>query len=105
MLAIAIDISQINNFISQNPNYIQILGNPSRKREDQQEKKSLRQHIVRVLLPIQKRMHLKILNELNKLAGKLGEYEGLVIKLKGIDNKPFIFKVISPTFHKNKGRI
>lgn len=96
---------EINNFISQNPNYIEILNNPSRKREDQQEKKALRQHIVRVLLPIQKRMHLKILNELNKLAGKLGEYEGLVIKLKGIDNKPFIFKVISPTFHKNKGRI
>jgi len=97
--------TEINNFISQNPNYLEILNNPSRKREDQQEKKTLRQHIVRVLLPLQRRMHLKILNELNKLAGKLGEYEGLVIKLQGVDNKPFIFKVISPTFHKNKGRI
>ena len=96
---------EITNFISQNPNYKEILNNTSRKREDQQEKKALRQHIVRVLLPIQKRMHLKILNELNNLAGKLGEYEGLVIKLNGVNNNPFIFKVISPTFHKNKGRI
>jgi hypothetical protein len=96
---------EINNFKSQYPNYEEILNNPSRKREDQQEKKSLRQHIIRVLLPIQKRMHLKILKELSRLAGKLGEYEGLVIKLKGVDNKPFIFKVISPSFHKNKGRI
>ena len=50
-------------------------------------------------------MHEKILAELNKLAGKLGEYEGLVIKLKNPDGTPFTFKVISPTFHKNKGRI
>lgn len=96
---------EINNFKSQYPNYEEILNNPSRKREDQQEKKSLRQHIVRVLLPIQKRMHLKILKELSRLAGKLGEYEGLVIKLKGVDGNPFTFKVISPSFHKNKGRI
>jgi hypothetical protein len=96
---------EIDNFKSQYPNYEEILNNPSRKREDQQEKKSLRQHIIGVLLPIQKRMHLKILKELSRLAGKLGEYEGLVIKLKGIDGNPFTFKVISPSFHKNKGRI
>ena len=96
---------EINNFYSQYPNYAEILNNSSRKQDDQREKKALRQHITRVLLPIQKRMHLKILDELNKLAGSLGEYEGLVIKLKGSDGTPFIFKVISPTFHKNKGRI
>jgi hypothetical protein len=96
---------ELNNFYSQYPNYAEILNNPSRKQDDQREKKALRQHITKVLLPIQKRMHLKILDELNKLAGSLGEYEGLVIKLKGSDGNPFIFKVISPTFHKNKGRI
>ena len=97
--------TELNTFHSQYPNYEEILNNPSCKREDQARKKELRQHLNVILLPIQKRMHLKILKELNKLAGKLGEYEGLVIKLKGIDGTPFIFKVISPTFHKNKGRI
>lgn len=96
---------ELNIFYSQYPNYLEILNNPSRVREDQKNKKELRQHLNFILLPIQKRMHEKILAELNKLAGKLGEYEGLVIKLKTPDGTPFIFKVISPTFHKNKGRI
>ena len=96
---------ELNNFYSQYPNYQETLNNASRKREDQQSKKQLRQHIVNVLLPIQKRMHEKILDELDRLAGRLGEYEGLVIKLKTSTGNPFIFKVISPSFHKNKGRI
>ena len=96
---------ELSIFYSQYPDYNEILNNPSRVREDQKRKKELRQHLNLILLPIQKRMHEKILAELNKLAGKLGEYEGLVIKLKNPDGTPFTFKVISPSFHKNKGRI
>lgn len=98
-------IQEIKSIESQYPNYREVLGSDSRKREDQKQKKEMREHIVRALLPYQKRMHLKILKELNSLAGKLGEYEGLVIKLKQANGEPFIFKVISPTFHRNKGRI
>ena len=97
-------VQEIKTFKIQNPNYEEILYNTSRKRDDQIAKKEMRSHLVRLLLPYQKRMHTKILRKLGKLAGKLGDYEGLVIKI----NQPsdiFTFKVISPTFHKNKGRI
>lgn len=94
---------EIKTFKSQYPNYEDVLYSSSRKREDQQAKKELRHHLTKILLPYQKRMHTKILRKLGKLAGKLGDYEGLVIKLN-LDT-PFTFKVISPTFHKNKGRI
>jgi hypothetical protein len=97
-------VQELKTFITQYPNYEETLYNTSRKREDQQAKKSLRSHLVKILLPYQKRMHTKILRKLGKLAGKLGDYEGLVIKLN-TDSEPFTFKVISPTFHKNKGRI
>jgi hypothetical protein len=49
-------------------------------------------------------MHNTILKQLRALAGKLGEFEGIVIKLKGPKND-LVFKVITPSFHKNKGRI
>jgi hypothetical protein len=64
----------------------------------------MRSHLVKILLPYQRRMHTKILRKLGKLAGKLGDYEGLVVKILQPD-EVFTFKVISPTFHKNKGRI
>ena len=98
-------LQELNTFKSQNPNYEEVLYNPSRTRDDQQAKKAMRAHLVRSFLPFQKKMHHKILKELNRLAGKLGDYEGLVIKLKSKNSEPFFFKVISPTFHKNKGRI
>jgi hypothetical protein len=98
-------IQEIKAFEMQNPNYEEVLYSTSRKREDQQAKKAMRAHLVNILLPYQKRMHAKILRKLGKLAGKLGDYEGIVIKIQQSDNKPFTFKVISPTFHKNKGRI
>lgn len=97
-------VQEIKTFKIQNPNYEEILYNTSRKRDDQIAKKEMRSHLVRLLLPYQKRMHTKILRKLGKLAGKLGDYEGLVIKINQ-PNDIFTFKVISPTFHKNKGRI
>ena len=95
---------EIRIFKSQNPNFEEVLYSTSRKKDDQAAKKALRSHLVRVLLPYQRRMHTKILRKLGKLAGKLGDYEGLVIKISQ-PNEVFTFKVISPTFHKNKGRI
>jgi hypothetical protein len=95
---------EIKTFVAQNPNYEEVLYNASRKRDDQAAKKDMRSHLIRVLLPYQRRMHTKILRKLGKLAGKLGDYEGLVIKISQ-PTDTFIFKVISPTFHKNKGRI
>lgn len=97
-------VQEIKTFESQNPNYEEILYNNSRKRDDQIAKKAMRSHLIKALLPYQRRMHTKILRKLGKLAGKLGDYEGLVIKILQPD-EVFTFKVISPTFHKNKGRI
>lgn len=97
-------IQEIKTFEAQNPNYEEILYNTSRKRDDQIAKKDMRSHLIKALLPYQKRMHTKILRKLGKLAGRLGDYEGLVIKIVQPD-EVFTFKVISPTFHKNKGRI
>jgi hypothetical protein len=97
-------IQEIKTFESQNPNYEEVLFNTSRKRDDQLAKKAMRSHLVKILLPYQRRMHTKILRKLGKLAGKLGDYEGLVVKILQPD-EVFTFKVISPTFHKNKGRI
>jgi hypothetical protein len=97
-------LQEIKTFKLQHPNYEDVLFNTSRKRTDQLAKKEMRAHLRTVLLPYQRRMHTKILRKLGKLAGRLGEYEGLVIKM----NQPsgmFTFKVISPTFHKHKGRI
>ena len=50
-------------------------------------------------------MHEKILKEVNSLAGRLGEFEGIVIQLKDSSGNPLTFKVITSAFHKNKGRI
>ena len=96
---------EIATFEVQNPNWESVLYNISRKKPDTDAKKEMRAHIVRILNPYQKSMHEKILNNMHKFAGKLGEYEGLVIKLKNRDGSSFTFKVISPSFHKNKGRI
>jgi hypothetical protein len=98
-------IQEIKTFEMQNPNYEEVLYNTSRKPEHQRAKKAMRGHLVNILLPYQKRMHTKVLRKLGKLAGKLGDYEGIVIKIQQPNNEPFTFKVISPTFHKNKGRI
>lgn len=97
-------IQEIKTFESQNPNYEEILYNTSRKREDQIAKKEMRSHLIKILLPYQRRMHTKILRKIGKLAGRLGDYEGLVIKILH-QGETFTFKVISPSFHKNKGRI
>lgn len=97
-------VQEIKAFEMQNPNYEEILYNTSRKRNDQIAKKEMRSHLIKILLPYQRRMHTKILRKLGKLAGKLGDYEGLVIKILQ-PNEVFTFKVISPTFHKNKGRL
>lgn len=95
---------EIRMFELQNPNYEEVLYNTSRKREDQIAKKEMKEHLKTILLPYQRRMHMKILRKIGKLAGKLGEYEGLVIKISQPSDS-FTFKVISPTFHRNKGRI
>lgn len=97
-------IQEIKTFESQNPNYEEILYNTSRKKEDQIAKKEMRSHLIKILLPYQRRMHTKILRKIGKLAGRLGDYEGLVIKILH-QGETFTFKVISPSFHKNKGRI
>lgn len=97
-------LQEIKTFKLQNPNYEEVLYNPSRKREDIAAKREMREHLVNIMLPFQRRMHTKILRKMDKLAGKLGEYEGLVIKVKE-GNNYFTFKIISPTFHRNKGRI
>lgn len=97
-------LQEIKTFKIQHPGYEEVLYNASRKREDQVAKKEMRTHLRKILLPYQRRMHTKILRRLGKLAGKLGEYEGLVIKISQPQGN-FTFKVISPTFHKHKGRI
>lgn len=95
---------ELNIIKSQYPDADEILNNPSRKREDTSKKKDLKNHITRVLLPHQQRMQEKIFKTLYSLKGKLGDYEGLVFKIKG-NNNSLVFKVINPTFHKNKGRL
>lgn len=95
---------ELNIFESQNPNYEEILYSDSRKRDDVKARKDMRAHLTRIFLPYQKRIHNIILSEIERLAGKLGEFEGVVIKLKG-GEEDFVFKVISPSFHKQKGRI
>jgi hypothetical protein len=95
---------EIDTFISQNPNYESVLYSDSRKRDDVTARKEMRAHLNRILLPYQKCIHNVILNDISSLAGKLGEFEGIVIKLKRPTND-LVFKVISPTFHKQKGRI
>lgn len=95
---------EINTIETRYPNLVEILNNPSRKREDTTAKKEMRTYLTRVLLPYQKRMQDKIFQVLNRLRGKLGDYEGLVFKIKS-GNNSILFKVINPAFHKNKGRI
>lgn len=97
-------VQAIKVFKGQHPDYLEILNNPSRKRVDQIAKKELRQKSTLAILPHQREMHNIIINSLSEIQGKLGDYEGLVIKLN-TDRGPFIFKVISPTYHKNRGRI
>jgi len=98
-------VQQIKILTSQIPNYVEILSNPSRKREDQQNKKELLEKIKLMFLPIQRDMHNKILKAAAVIGGKLGEFEGIVVKLKDESNKPFLFKVINTKFHTQKGRI
>lgn len=86
------------------PNYEEILYSTSRKAPDRQAKKELQEQIRQLFLPIQKSMHTKILQEASRIGGKLGEFEGIVVKLKDKDNNPFLFKVISSEFHTQKGR-
>lgn len=97
-------LQEYNTFKSQYPDYEAVLYNTSRKRDDVSDKKKMRAHLTRIFLPYQKNIHNIILGEVERIAGKLGEFEGVVIKIK---RKPedFIFKVISPSFHKQKGRI
>lgn len=97
-------MQELNIFKSQYPDYESVLYNDSRKREDVQAKKEMRAHLTRIFLPYQKKIHNIILKEVERVAGKLGGFEGVVIKLKSTP-EDFIFKVISPSFHKNKGRI
>jgi hypothetical protein len=86
------------------PNYEEVLYNTSRKAPDRQAKKELQEQIRQLFLPIQKSMHTKILQEASRIGGKLGEFEGIVVKLRDRDNNPFLFKVISSEFHTQKGR-
>jgi hypothetical protein len=86
------------------PNYEEVLYSASRKAPDRQAKKELQEQIRQLFLPIQKSMHTKILQEASRIGGKLGEFEGIVVKLKDKNNNPFLFKVISSQFHTQKGR-
>jgi len=95
----------INSFLLNNPQWEDILYSGSRKREDQVKKKQLRQSLVNSLLHIQKSMHVKIQEVIENIEGKLGEYEGMVFKLQTSSGQPFLFKVISPSFHTQKGRV
>jgi hypothetical protein len=97
-------VQELNIFKSQYPDYESVLYSTSRKRDDVKARKDMRSHLTRIFLPYQKRIHNIILNDVERLAGKLGEFEGVVIKLKGSDGD-FVFKVISPSFHKQKGRL
>lgn len=89
-------------FQAEHPDYKTILSDPSRKREQQQAKKQIRSKLLQLFLPLQKKMHQKIQHAIKELKGILGEYEGIVIKPS--KDSQFAFKVISPSFHKNKGR-
>jgi hypothetical protein len=94
----------INSFKLNNPDYEEVLYSGSRKREDHVKKKQMRQSLINSLLHIQKAMHVKIQEVITNIEGKLGEYEGMVFKLQTPSGKPFLFKVISPSFHEQKGR-
>lgn len=97
-------IEAIKVFKGQHPDFLEIFNNPSRKRIEQQAKKDLKEKATLAMLPFQRDMHNTILDSLSKISGKLGDYEGLVITLN-TESGPFIFKVITPAFHRNKGRI
>ena len=96
---------ELSTFYFHYPNYQAVLYNPSRKQIDTKPKKELREHLQRVLLPIQRRMQEKILKSVDTLNSSLGEFEGLVIKLNSTNGVPLIFKVTTPTLRKNKGRV
>lgn len=98
-------LQQLKILTTQIPNYQEILDNPSRKADDRQNKKELNEKMKLMFLPIQRNMHNKILKTASIIGGKLGEFEGIVVKLKDENNQPFLFKVISNEFHKQKGRI
>lgn len=98
-------LQELKIFQSQNPNYEEILYSDSRKKDDREAKKAMKSLIHRTFLPYQKAMHEKIFSTLSRLKGKLGDYEGFVIQVKDNEGSKFVFKVISPKFHQQKGRI
>ena len=96
---------ELSTFRFHYPNYQTVLYNPSKKQIDTKPKKELREHLQRVLLPIQKRMHEKIIKSIDILNSRLGEFEGILIQLNSASGVPLILKVVSPTLRKNKDRV
>jgi hypothetical protein len=68
-----------------------------RKREAIQKRKSLEQALSSMLLPIQKEMYEKIVSNLTKTEGILGDIEGYVVKAGDL-----MFKANNPEFMKTK---
>ena len=83
--------------IERSADVISVLTNKSRKRDDQQAKKALRASISDRLLPIQQRIYNKIVAQMRKVEGSLGDIEGFVIKVDEM-----LFKVNMPNFMERK---
>ena len=99
------DIVAANNIISdinvKYPDLQVVISSKSLKREDIAKRKQYKSYIQQAIAPIQESIYQKILATAMTVAGRLGDFEGIVIKLN-IGDKPFMFKVNTPTFFANQ---
>ena len=99
------EVIAANNVISQinkdYPDLHEVISSKSLKRDDVTKRKQYKEHIQKAISPIQEQVYQKILSVATTVAGRLGDFEGVVLKLT-VDGNPFMFKVNTPTFFTNK---
>lgn len=91
----------INDINKEYPDLQSVISSKSLKRVDIVKRKQYNEYIKSAIAPIQEAIYQKILSTAMQVAGRLGEFEGIVLKLT-IDDQPFMFKVNTPTFFINK---
>ena len=99
------EVVAANNVISQinkdYPDLQEVISSKSLKRDEVAKRKQYKEHIQKAISPIQEQVYQKILSVATTVAGRLGDFEGFVLKLT-VDGNPFMFKVNTPTFFTNK---
>jgi hypothetical protein len=90
-------LNVISDLYRQYPDLDNTLKSKSLKHVDVRARKELSAYIINQLTPVQAAMYQKLLDTASTVAGRLGEFEGIVVKIGNL-----LFKVNTPEFFKNK---